>query len=100
LDTTFQGEIDATRIWTGKRLRDTHLRSADFFHVEHYPKICFTGRAPEPTGDMHAKASIDLTIGTISSAPPRSNTTGRGETPGSIRDPLRGGIQPAKLLCQ
>jgi hypothetical protein len=40
-----------------------------------------TGRATEPTGDMHAKASIDLTIGTISSAPPRSNTTGRGETP-------------------
>lgn len=28
---TFEGEIDATKIWTGEPERDAHLRSADFF---------------------------------------------------------------------
>jgi polyisoprenoid-binding protein YceI len=30
LDATFDGEIDATRIWTGQPQRDEHLRSSDF----------------------------------------------------------------------
>ena len=68
LDTTFQGEIDATKIWTGEHDRDTHLRSADFFDVEHHPRIFFTGRLTERTGDMHAKASVDLTIRGITRA--------------------------------
>jgi polyisoprenoid-binding protein YceI len=29
LDATFEGEIDATGIWTGEPQRDEHLRSAD-----------------------------------------------------------------------
>ena len=41
LDATFEGEIDATGIWTGQPERDEHLRSADFFDVENHPKIAF-----------------------------------------------------------
>jgi hypothetical protein len=32
--TTFEGRMDAARIWTGEEARDEHLRSADFFDVE------------------------------------------------------------------
>ena len=32
-EATFEGEIDATRIWTGESDRDAHLRSADFFDL-------------------------------------------------------------------
>ncbi len=62
LETTFHGEIAATRIWTGEQTRDAHLRSPDFFDVQHHPRISFTGHIIERTGDMHAKASVDLTI--------------------------------------
>jgi polyisoprenoid-binding protein YceI len=62
LDATFTGEIDATKLWTGEPTRDAHLRSADFFDVENHPKILFSGRAVERTGDTHFLAAIDLTI--------------------------------------
>jgi polyisoprenoid-binding protein YceI len=51
LDATFEGEIDATGIWTGEPARDEHLRSADFFDVENHPKISFRGRFSERTAD-------------------------------------------------
>ena len=62
LESTFEGEIDATKVWTGEPARDAHLRSEDFLDVQHHPKITFTGRVTERTGDIHAKASVDLTI--------------------------------------
>ena len=60
LSSTFEGEIDATRIWTGEP--DAHLRSADFLDVESHPTIAFSGRLTERTGDTHFKAETDLTI--------------------------------------
>jgi polyisoprenoid-binding protein YceI len=53
-------EIDATSIWTGVQKRDEHLRTADFFEVNKYPKILFKstkvarGRGGEctVTGDL------------------------------------------------
>jgi polyisoprenoid-binding protein YceI len=62
LDTTFEGEIDAADIWTGEPTRDAHLRSADFFDVENHPKITFSGRFTERTGDTAFKGEVHLTI--------------------------------------
>jgi polyisoprenoid-binding protein YceI len=62
LASTFAGEIDAAGLWTGEPARDAHLRSADFFDVEHYPTITFSGRFIEHTGSDTFKAEVDLTI--------------------------------------
>jgi polyisoprenoid-binding protein YceI len=62
LTASFSGEIDATKLWTGQPERDAHLRSADFFDVENYPRITFAGRLIERTGDISFKAEADLTI--------------------------------------
>jgi polyisoprenoid-binding protein YceI len=62
LDASFEGEIDATGIWTGEPDRDAHLRSADFFDVENHPKITFKGQFSERIGDIHFKGTVELTI--------------------------------------
>jgi polyisoprenoid-binding protein YceI len=62
LDATFEGEIDAARIWTGEPDRDAHLRSADFFDVENHPKITFSGRFTDQTGASTYKGEVELTI--------------------------------------
>ena len=62
LDATFEGEIDATAIWTGQPQRDEHLRSADFLDVENYPKITFNGRFTERTGGTTFNGEVELTI--------------------------------------
>jgi polyisoprenoid-binding protein YceI len=54
--------IDASSISTLDPQRDTHLRSADFLDVEHYPEITFKSRKMEPTDDSEAKITGDLTI--------------------------------------
>jgi polyisoprenoid-binding protein YceI len=68
LTASFSGEIDATKLWTGQPERDAHLRSADFFDVENYPRITFDGRLIERTGDISFKAQADLTIRGITRA--------------------------------
>jgi polyisoprenoid-binding protein YceI len=62
LDATFEGEIDATAIWTGEPTRDAHLRSADFFDVENHPRISFSGRFTERTAGTAFKGEVELTI--------------------------------------
>jgi polyisoprenoid-binding protein YceI len=62
LEASFEGEIDATGIWTGEPARDAHLRSADFFDVEKHPKISFSGHFTERTGHTAFKGEVDLTI--------------------------------------
>jgi polyisoprenoid-binding protein YceI len=40
-DTRIEATIDATSIDSREEKRDAHLRSADFFDVEHHPKLTF-----------------------------------------------------------
>jgi polyisoprenoid-binding protein YceI len=82
LESTFEGEIDATKLWTGEEARDAHLRSADFFDVENHPTITFSGRFTERTGDIDFKADADLTIRGITKTVPMDVTfLGQWQTP-------------------
>ena len=44
-DTTVDVTIDMTSVESGNEARDEHLRSADFFDVEHHPAAAFSARA-------------------------------------------------------
>ncbi len=91
LDATFAGEIDAQKLWTGEPDRDAHLRSADFFDVEQYPKITFSGRLTERTGDIAFKAVADLTIrGTTLPVPMDVTYLGQWKTPFWVGDENKG----------
>ncbi|MEE8536659.1 MAG: YceI family protein, partial [Acidobacteriota bacterium] len=43
-----EATIDATTIDTREADRDKHLRSADFFDVEHHPTLSFKSKKAEP----------------------------------------------------
>jgi polyisoprenoid-binding protein YceI len=62
LGTSFEGKIDATRLYSGEPTRDAHLRSDAFFDVENHPRIEFKGRFGDRIGQNHFKAPVDLTI--------------------------------------
>ncbi|MDD2867495.1 YceI family protein [Neomegalonema sp.] len=55
-------EIDAASVDTFFAARDDHLRTADFFNVEKFPKITFISKSVETTGDDTAKVTGDLTL--------------------------------------
>lgn len=61
-ETAVEVTIDAASINTRQEERDTHLRSADFLHVEEYPEITFTGKHIELLDEDHAILTGDLTI--------------------------------------
>jgi polyisoprenoid-binding protein YceI len=89
--TTFEGRIDATRLWTGEPDRDAHLRSADFFDVENHPLISFEGRFAERTGDLHMRAATQLTIrGATREVPLDVAYLGEWATPFWVGDENRG----------
>lgn len=91
LESTFEGKIDATKIWTGEPVRDEHLRSPDFFYVEKYPTIAFTGRFTERTGDITFKAQAEVTIrGKKHTVPLDVVYQGMWETPFWVGDENRG----------
>jgi polyisoprenoid-binding protein YceI len=78
-------EIDAASIETGEPKRDAHLRSADFFDVETYPKLTFRstridGKGEEftVTGDLNMHgASHPVTLTVESLSPPMKDPYGR-----------------------
>jgi polyisoprenoid-binding protein YceI len=89
--TTFQGWIDATRLWTGEEDRDAHLRSPDFFDVDNHPEIRFQGRLTDRVGDNDFNAVADLTIrGTTAEVPLDVTYLGQWETPFWVGDENRG----------
>ncbi|WP_018634125.1 YceI family protein [Neomegalonema perideroedes] len=55
-------EIDAASVETFFAARDEHLRTADFFNVEKFPKISFVSKSIEMTGDETAKITGDVTL--------------------------------------
>jgi len=60
LSSTFEGEIDVTRIWTGEDDRDAHLRAPDFFDVENHPQLTLVSTGIRPEGDDYV-LSADVT---------------------------------------
>jgi len=57
---SFSADIDS--IHTGNEQRDGHLKSADFFDAEKYPKFTFVSKSIEKSGDGEFKITGDLTM--------------------------------------
>ena len=55
-------EIDAASIDTAEAKRDAHLRSADFFDTETFPKIVFKSTSVEVVDAEHFKVHGDLSM--------------------------------------
>src|SRR5437016_9291767 len=54
--------IDVASLSSGNDDRDAHLKSADFFDVEHYPTITFASTAVRPSHDNSWELVGDLTV--------------------------------------
>lgn len=62
-DASFEVSIDVNSIDTEVKMRDDHLRSADFFEVEKYPEMTFKSNSIKKSGKKgHYKVQGDLTI--------------------------------------
>ena len=56
------GTGDVASVDTREPQRDEHLRSADFFEVERFPRIAFQSTAIRPLDDDEFEIDADLTI--------------------------------------
>jgi polyisoprenoid-binding protein YceI len=57
-----EASIEASSIATNDAQRDTHLKSADFFHVEKFPALSFKSTRITPVRDGELTLEGDLTI--------------------------------------
>jgi polyisoprenoid-binding protein YceI len=57
-----EASVDVASINTREPQRDTHLKSADFFDVEKFPKLTFKSSRITPNGGGELAAEGDLTI--------------------------------------
>lgn len=57
-----QGTIQAASIDTNNEKRDGHLKNADFFNVEKFPKITFKSTAVKKTGDNMFEVTGKLNV--------------------------------------
>ena len=61
-DSHVEVEIDVASVSTGNDDRDAHLKSGDFFDVEHYPTITFASTAVKTLRDITWEVAGDLTV--------------------------------------
>lgn len=73
---TFAATIDAASIDTGVEYRDTHLRNADFFDVEHFPAITYTSKKVEKLSQNQYRVIGDLTMRGVTQEVPLKFTIG------------------------
>jgi polyisoprenoid-binding protein YceI len=74
--------IDVSSIDTKEEKRDAHLRSADFFDAEKYPKITFVSKRIEAKGKNEFAVVGDLTIrGTTREVTLVAEALGAGKDP-------------------
>ncbi|MFI6285851.1 YceI family protein [Streptomyces sp. NPDC051018] len=57
-----EAAIDAARVYTGQPQRDDHLRSTDFFDVEHHPVWTFAGSGVRQVSANEFEVTGDLTV--------------------------------------
>lgn len=77
--------IDTNTINTNNEDRDNHLRSADFFDVENYPKITFKSTDIKQVGEDEYDVKGDLTIkDTTKTTTFKVTRTGSGKNPWGV----------------
>jgi polyisoprenoid-binding protein YceI len=59
---SIEASVDVSTVATGDPQRDGHLKSADFFDVEKYPKMTFKSNRVERKGEAEYSVSGDLTL--------------------------------------
>lgn len=80
--TSAEGSIDVASVDTHEEKRDAHLKSADFFDAEKFPKITFKTTAVEARGDDKFLARGLLTIhGVTKEIALDVELTGQGKDP-------------------
>jgi polyisoprenoid-binding protein YceI len=76
-----EGSLDASTVFTREEKRDAHLRSADFFDVEQFPKIAFASTSITGSGTTFTVVG-DLTMhGTTKSVTLNGQVGGRTTDP-------------------
>jgi len=62
LESSVEATIDVARVDSGDPGRNEHLRSADFFDIEHYPTVSFRSTGVDAAGDGTYRLTGELTI--------------------------------------
>ena len=83
-----EAEIDVTSISTGNEQRDAHIRSADFFDAEKFPKATFVSTDVAPKGDDYVLTG-DFTLKGVT-RPVELSLEYLGTNPGMGNGPVAG----------